>query len=684
MGDLDEAFRKTNLLRAWNWLKSNPNATYKSYCAGAYSRYAVADSDLLKDLRDRLKRGIYDPTHSCKLLFPKKSGILRPYSVLTVEDQIVYQAMVNVIAERFAPRVRGRYLRSTFGHMYAGTSSKWFYKRWQAGYSAFNRVSKRSFARGLVYTATFDLTACYDSVDHGVLEHFLRRLKCDQEFCSKLKQCLAHWTATGTLIYHNHGIPQGPLGSGLLAEVVLSHFDTNFGQSSNVQYLRYVDDIRLFATREEHLRRLLVRLDTLSKDIGLFPQSNKINIHRVSDIDSELKSVSSAYDTDEDDLSGAVSQSRAQKGLVNASGRGRVIDETRFKFFLGQATPHSQTNSRLLRISQSRPDLVSAVMRHFRKYDWLPVSVVLALIARLRDKPLYEHTIAEIVATLDGRTRAPYTSRVKRILRRRWRPGSMAPDHCVAVGGFLINQMALSADSVRHALTKAPDWWVRSQLFGVIQASSGGPHFLQNTLNEGISDSCEEVAIAAAHKLGLLSLKVIRPLKTVNRAAAVTLRQLGVVSRLPRGVDGVERSFVRLLGRSTRVDWRKVFGGQYKQAEKQSVFCRACAETDATAFVNALDVFNDLLLSRIYRHEPALGTYALGSIGGVLTSTRLRARYPAVFDLVNKVHEKRYLSSLSHAVARRTGKPTVRIKFKYIREAGVLIRRACSEIVAKW
>jgi len=134
-----------------------------------------------------------------------------------------------------------------------------------------NQATRDAFKRGLVYAASFDLTACYDSLDHAVLCHFLKQLGIEQEFCDFLSNCLSRWTANDRRIYQHHGIPQGPLGSGLLAEVVLRHFDQHYGPKANLVYLRYVDDIRLFATKEIELRRMLIRLDRLSKDIGLLP-----------------------------------------------------------------------------------------------------------------------------------------------------------------------------------------------------------------------------------------------------------------------------------------------------------------------------------------------------------------------------------------------------------------------------
>jgi len=74
----------------------------------------------------------------------------------------------------------------------------------------------------------------------------------------------------------------------------------------------------------------------------------------------------------------------------------------------------------------------------------------------------------------------------------------------------------------------------------------------------------------------------------------------------------------------------------------------------------------------------------LGSIGSILTSNRLRRRYPSVFALITDVHEQRYISSLSHAKARRTGKPTGRIKFKYLKTAKRFMRRAFTELAANW
>ena len=687
MPSLNEAYRRENLEQAWGWIKSNPDAGYKSYCGAAYSCYALADITLLNQLKDELDRGIFKPTHATKVFLPKRSGILRPYTILTVEDQIVYQAMVNVIADRLGSKMRRQYLRASFGHMFSGRSSKWFYKPWRQGYSAFNKASRDAFKRGLKFTASFDLTACYDSLDYEVLVHFLQKLGCDDDFCSKLKEYLGFWTATSTRIYHSHGIPQGPLSSGLLSEVVLRHFDLNYGAKSNVRYLRYVDDIRLFATNEDALRRMLVRLDMLSKDIGLFPQAGKINIHEIKNIEEELKSVSGIYqsdfDSDEADDE-KISQYQIREKLIELSPRYEVDNNTRFKFLLSRADPSSKLNARLLRISLRRTDLLQSVMRHLRKYDRLPATVARDLLDRLTRKPLYENTTAEIIVTLDKRTPHAFRRRAEHLMMRLWQRRSLGPELRAAIGRGLFRNRLISGKNIHYALGSERDWWVRAELYSVLNKNSFGLIFLENTLNRGIRDVIGDVSLSAATCLARLGLKVVRPLTGLNLAAARALRQLGVISRLPHGVDGVERSMSQVVGRPTKVNWRNVFGKVYKQAEKQAVFCRALADTNITSFVNATDVFNDLLLDRLYRHDTTLGRYTIGNIGSILSSIRLQDKYPAVFALVNEIHEKRLVSNLSHAVARRTGKPTGRIKYKYRGRATRLMRAAFAELARSW
>ncbi|HWU75255.1 MAG TPA: RNA-directed DNA polymerase [Rhodanobacter sp.] len=401
MATLDQLRNIDNLRRAWRWIQSNADASYKSYFRSLYQHYAVAEEALLADLASRLKRGIYEPDVATKLYFPKVSGVLRPYSLLSVEDQIVYQAAVNLIAEKLAPKVRLRQLKAVFGHLYAGKTSTWFYRKWSSGYAAFNEATRKAVDDGLVYTASFDLTACYDSLDHGVLCHFLRKLGFESGFCDKLTEWLEKWTATSQGIFHHHGIPQGPLSSGLLSEVVLSYFDDLKVKGAEFRYLRYVDDIRLFARNEHVLRRLLVTLDHKSKDIGLFPQSSKISIHRVTDIEKELKSVSNPPEPAINRK--LVDQKRLLARIGELTPHYRIEDQTRFKYLLAHANPSASLTARLWQILERHPEVYRNVCGYLRRYKKLPRVAAEKAVSVIKANSLYPSVKAEFIAAVDGR-----------------------------------------------------------------------------------------------------------------------------------------------------------------------------------------------------------------------------------------------------------------------------------------
>jgi retron-type reverse transcriptase len=291
---LNRAFAIDNLNRAWQWTRTNPDAEYKNYFRHIYKAYSLAADEKIEDLHKRLKNETYKALHATKIYLPKKSGILRPYTLLSIEDQILYQALANIVAEKLYPKVKGGYLSTVFGHLYAGKRSLFFYKKWQECYKAYAQSLEDAYDAGYEYAASFDLTACYDSIDHSVLSHFLGDVGLEKEFIAYFCQKLKHWSASSheKPIYQGHGIPQGPQPSGIVSECVLRYFDQHMKNHRKTKYFRYVDDIRLLAKSEPDLRRLLIDLDMVSKSIGLFPQTSKIDIHKIQNIHDEIKNIS--------------------------------------------------------------------------------------------------------------------------------------------------------------------------------------------------------------------------------------------------------------------------------------------------------------------------------------------------------------------------------------------------------
>ena len=683
MTTINDFLKKDNIYRAWRWIRSNPDATYKSYFRELYSIYAIADEALLDDLRNRLKRSIYEPSHAIKIYFPKPSGILRPYTLLTIQDQIVYQAAVNVIAEKLYPKIRHRYYKDTFGHLYAGKKSIWFYRKWSDGYSKFNNAVLEVFNDGFVYAASFDLTACYDSIDHCVLKHFLREIKCDTDFCDLLLNWLNKWTATDHRIYHNHGIPQGPLSSGLLSEVVLKHFDEKREKSNDFAYFRYVDDIRLFAKNEHILRRMLVRLDQLSKDIGLFPQSSKISIHKIKNIDDELKSISQPT---ERSISGkVVDQKKLYKRLVALTPppHYKVKNPTRFKYLLAHASPNSKLTNRLWRIYKKAPEYYTNIARYLERYKTFPRKTSEYLINEIQSHTLYHSINAAFVKVTTGRLSSRDVSLAEKTIFQKWKPSTSQADLLATVGRWLINYNLLPYNKLQYALKTIKSWWPKAQILLPLDDRLIGKPSLETIANILLRDNSEDVAIATAFIIYKNNLTVTSPQKTIHSSAAKILKALGIIKRSSGRVCGIDYSFLRMVEIKVKVNWKRFFGNDYSNAEKQIICCRAYAETDITAWINAMDVFNDWLLISLYRNDSSLGTYMAGSIGSVINSKRLRTKYPSIQTMIISIHQKRYESNLSHAEQKRTGRPTQRIKYSHLKKAKPIIRAAISEIADK-
>lgn len=675
-----EFYRLENVQRAWRWIRSNPDANYKAYFREHYATYAIAQDALLRDLGQRLRRGAYHPAPACKLYLPKASGILRPYSLLEVTDQIVYQAATNVVAEQIFPKVRHRYFNQVFSHLYAGKSSTWFYRKWSKGYAAFNKAAIDAFDSGKTYTASFDLTAFYDSIDHRVLKHFLEKFGVNRELVYGLCEWLSAWTGTDVQILQGHGIPQGPLSSGLIAETVLSHLDDHGWTKAGVIYLRYVDDIRLFAKTEHQLRAALIRLDHLSKDIGLFPQSSKIGIHQVSDIRSELKSVSQPVEAAIKNKK--VDQNKILRRLIELSPRYQIEDKTRFKYLLAHAVPNAKLTERLWRILDHSPEFYDAVARYLARSSKLPRKASVEVVRRIEKEKLYPAVPAAFLRAIDGSIHPAVRKQARIVFKKLWAPRTKSADFTVALGRWLLAEGALTNSQLKYACGYTRSAWARSALLLAVDAKCESGSLRRALCRSAVIDKSADPAVAGAALSGRVGERPIMPLKQMRREAALVLKEFGLVRRAGGRVCGINSSLSTLLGRDVTLNWRRFFGRTYRHAERQLVSCRGYASTDATAWVQGLDVFDDWLLDALFQHDPSLGSYRLGNIGACTgsPSTSIKTKFPHVLALATEVHDQRYRSDLAHPKVRATQQPTGRIPFQFITKTKTLIARAINEL----
>ena len=509
MPNFSQIWNLDNLRRAYRWVLSNPDPTYKAFFRGPYADYALSSERNIRFLQRQMKQGRYVPTHAAKLFTVKPSGALRPVSLLTVSDQIAYQAVINLVADALYARTHARYRKEIFQHLYAGRSSTFFYLKWQDNYRAYTRKLLEHFAGGYKYIATFDLTAFYDTIDHHVLSTMLRHLRFDAESIEFLLMCLKAWTSSTwsdgrPVIYHGHGIPQGPLSSGMLSEIVLSYLDkVGVRNAKEARYLRYVDDIRIMAKSETALRRRLVALDLAAKEVGLFPQTSKIAIRKIIDPDDEIKSVSrppEPWDRTAPDQTAVV---RRIRELAN---RGKPKNVTRFKYALAALKPTAKTNPLVLRVLTQNPDLVGSISRHWKKYAKLPPTLSRSIIDAVMSNEVYHQVNAELLELLQSRVTAQQAQTIaqfayERLFASRFRKSSIAhpqSTYKAALFYWALQSGRMSFVDFEGALRNEQSWWVRQEVLRLLQVDKFGLQSYSVILNNEMRADASDPARAAA------------------------------------------------------------------------------------------------------------------------------------------------------------------------------------------
>jgi retron-type reverse transcriptase len=151
------------------------NKEYKTFYRHLFPSFNLALRGSLKDLIEELRRGTFEPEKPTVVYQPKKSGILRPLTLLSLRDLVVYQAIVNRIATSFGDEQASYAFKKTFGAIFAGRTSPFFYRWWKTSYRKYNDAITTAFAAGNDFIADFDLVSFYELIEHGLLAERLRK-----------------------------------------------------------------------------------------------------------------------------------------------------------------------------------------------------------------------------------------------------------------------------------------------------------------------------------------------------------------------------------------------------------------------------------------------------------------------------------------------------------------------------
>jgi Reverse transcriptase (RNA-dependent DNA polymerase) len=664
-------FDLNNLRRAYRWLLSNPDPAYKAYFRDAYDAFALASDTHLRWIRQEGLSERYQVSHASKVLLPKPSGSLRSITLLTVEDQIVYQACVNLIAEALKRRTAPRYEKTIFAHLYGGKTSSFFYKRWQTGYKKFGEKIRTAHSNGFTHIADFDLASFYDSIDHNVLRHFLIDIKVDEDTITFLLDCLKIWTSTTWSngpknIYHGHGIPQGPMSSGMLSETVLLHLDAAGEKGKNTVYLRYVDDVKILAKSEEELRRKLVKLDITAKEVGLFPQTAKINIRAILDPNDEIKSVSRPP---EPALKPLVNQDKLIPRIISMIRSGRVtpLQATRYKYLIANAIPTSRLNAKLLTVLANQPEFAPSITSYFARYKKIPAKTASAILAMLKEPELYHSVSANLLDACVENMHPLWIPQfgqyaADRLVRPPKGALPLQPTFKAALIGWGLTARTLTFAEIQALMRDETDWWVKMRSIRSLTTDTFGPPSYGHLINSFLREQVGEAANVAATRMLQDKVSLTKPYGDVAEGAKRTLKAAGIIRVNGRPPSRINEITAYIFKRhKTAYRWDTFFAKGHRQAEIMMIFLKRNRETNIDAFLVQLDSFCDLLTGVIWsRLKPGKG---YPNFGHAIKDATLITALPNMMACLLILHDLRLQSTTAHP-RQKAGTPTRRLKHR--------------------
>jgi retron-type reverse transcriptase len=360
---------KKNLILAWRRIASSRDARYKAFFRHILEAYELCFEKNIDDLRRRLKNSEYIAQTPLRFYVPKPSGLQRPITLLSIEDQIILQAIANLFAEKVRDKrgkLEGKFI---YSNKLGKKDSAFFLEKWQQGFLRLKWNIKSKFNDGYIWIATFDISSFYDTIPHELLLKILvpQRKGVLYDF---VRNWFKTWSSENRSDEHNHGIPQGPMASDFLAECIMLSIDEKMSQ--RYSYFRYVDDIRILGKTELEVQQALVYLDILCKRRGLIPNSDKTRIRQIKSANELVENIPEITRYFEDGGGQSLNKKTAESYVLNAIEQSEglmVKDRTLLRYSLFRAPASDEILKTVLNLWEHYPEHTDAYVTFLENYQ---------------------------------------------------------------------------------------------------------------------------------------------------------------------------------------------------------------------------------------------------------------------------------------------------------------------------
>jgi hypothetical protein len=653
-----------NLELAWLSLHTGQNIQYKNYYRNLFVAYELTGKENIRRLSERLKGGSYQPSGVLKFYLPKSSGLQRPITFLHLDDLIVYQAFANVIAKKFNKEKEKVESRNVFSNILNRNSNTniFFFKKWQEGYRKFTKKIKEYYDDGNKWVGHFDLAAYYDTIDHKVLSEQISR-NTFKDFTNLLKKCLGEWS-THKNNKLNHGIPQGPLASNLIAEIYMLPVDKKLNKK-NIKYVRYVDDIKIFGKTREEVLSGAILLERECKERGLIPQSKKYEIINASTIEEAIGKFPSLKEEDKNVIFS--NKNKTYQLFIKAFDEAN-FDISRVRYILKTSDKNEKILNVILENFCKYPNLIDEYYRFLLNY-YDDLEIGRKLYSLCKNIPSsYEYVegkhweLLSYFPFIETEKREMVSIAINKLKKNR-------NNHALKRGLYKF-LCSTNTCLVLKWLENENSSLVQMMIVPYITTKCMDKEEYRNLLKVFFRRSNYEPAIVTIKEL-IYNFKF----NIVNQLKPPHSDDSGVINNILGEAEEID-SIGQIIKRRYEVEyynkWKRFLGKvDYKQANKLLFYADNSYYMDKNAWVNYADAFNDIVTRKFITllkvkqprvQWPKLKDNISGKDirYGVLLdkSNKVSRKFPKIFDGFWLLHDRRIKTPASHAYDQKTTQPT--------------------------
>lgn len=276
-------------------------------------------------LESQLRDGTYHPKAASIVEVPKGALVSRPIAVLNLVDRVVYQAILELIGPLIDAELTEE-VKSA--RLYKKKSGKFAQPKQTEAWAKFQKSGREMCELyEHVCMLTTDITSYFEFIEIPILVAELREVPgMPSDVMDVLAGLLAGISKMGPL----NGIPQGPEVSSLLGNLYLRPLDATL-RKLDVKFLRFQDDIKVFAGEPHVLRRAVHHLTPVVRGRHLNLSTAKTKLLTGDDVRSHFE------DAHKDAISyglqiGSDEAPQELRDLFNAAVQGADIRERDVRF----------------------------------------------------------------------------------------------------------------------------------------------------------------------------------------------------------------------------------------------------------------------------------------------------------------------------------------------------------------